>query len=464
MVSAAGAGAASLLLLAPAAEAHGLVGRTDLPIPEWLFAWAGTAVLVISFVALAAFWRSPILDEDRGRRLVRIPRWLDAVCGAIGVALFAGLVYVGFAGSQTPTENPVPTVVYVLMWCLLVPVSALFGDVFRAFSPWRAIGRAAGWLVTRVGGSPPEPLDYPRRLGLWPAVAGLLVFGYLELIAPDGDQPRVLAILMLVYLAVQLLGQGLYGVDRWIDRGDTFGVYFGFFARLAPLFVRQRELRVRRPLSGLSNVTYESGTIALLCAAIGITALDGAAEGPLFNSIRPELQDAFAGLGLSLGNALQLTYLLAMVIFIGIVAGFYRLGVSGMRIDVERHRERLAQRFAYSLVPIALAYVFAHYFSLIVYQSQAMSYLVSDPLGNGADLFGTAATGIDYSIMSATTIWYVQVTALVVGHVLALSVAHDRALVDFGPTQEAVRSQYWMLAVMVGFTSLGLWLLSESNG
>jgi len=453
-----------VLAFAPAAEAHGLVGRTDLPIPEWLFAWAGTAVLVISFVALAMFWRSPILDEAPERRLVRIPRWLDVACGALGVAVFVALVYAGFAGSQTPTENPVPTVVYVLVWCLLVAVSALFGDVFRAFSPWRAVGRATGWFLSRGGRSAPEPLEYPARLGLWPAVVGLLAFGYLELIAPDGDKPNVLATLMLVYAGVQLFGQALYGVDRWVTRGDAFGVYFAFFARLAPLVVRDGVLMARRPLSGLSRLEWEAGTIALLCAAIGITAFDGAAEGPLFNGIRPGLQDTFAGLGLSLGNALQLTYLLAMVVFIAIVAGFYRLGVIGMRTDVEHHKRDLAQRFAYSLVPIALAYVFAHYFSLVVYQSQAMIYLASDPLGNGSDLFGTAGTGIDYSIVSATTIWYVQVTALVIGHVLALAVAHDRALVDFGPTKEAVRTQYWMLAVMVGFTSLGLWLLSESNG
>ncbi len=69
----------------------------------------------------------------------------------------------------------------------------------------------------------------------------------------------------------------------------------------------------------------------------------------------------------------------------------------------------LAARFVHTLVPIALAYVVAHYFSLLVYQSQALSYLVSDPLGNGSNIFGTAGGEIDFSVLSPNSIWYVQV-------------------------------------------------------
>ena len=46
---------------------------------------------------------------------------------------------------------------------------------------------------------------------------------------------------------------------------------------------------------------------------------------------------------------------------------------------------------------------------------------------------------------------------LIVG---GLALAHDRALALFRDSREAVRSQYWMLTVMVGYTCLGLWLLS----
>ncbi len=149
-----------------------------------------------------------------------------------------------------------------------------------------------------------------------------------------------------------------------------------------------------------------------------------------------------------------------MVCFVG---GIYRLGVAGMGSIGGRHQPgELAQKFVHSLIPIALAYVVAHYFSLLAYQGQAMASLISDPLGDGSDIFGSAASTIDYGVISATGIWYVQVAALVLGHAAGLTLAHDRALTVYRRVRDATRSQYWMLAVMVGFTSLGLWLLSAS--
>jgi hypothetical protein len=130
------------------------------------------------------------------------------------------------------------------------------------------------------------------------------------------------------------------------------------------------------------------------------------------------------------------------------------------KVSARYDRHMLTRTFAHTLVPIAFAYVLAHYFSLLLWQSQAMVYLASDPLGNGANLFGTSSFQIDYHVISYVGIWYVQVAALVSGHVGGLALAHDRALVLYKNPQEAVRSQYWMLAVMVTFTSFGLWLLS----
>jgi len=149
---------------------------------------------------------------------------------------------------------------------------------------------------------------------------------------------------------------------------------------------------------------------------------------------------------------------------VGLVALLYRLGVRGMVTVAPGHdASELSRRFAHTLVPIALAYVVAHYFSLLAFQGQAMAYLASDPLGDGSDLFGTAGQTVDYAIISATGVWYVQVGALVIGHVAGLALAHDRALVVYDRLRDATRSQYWMLAVMVAFTTFGLWLLSQAN-
>jgi hypothetical protein len=154
---------------------------------------------------------------------------------------------------------------------------------------------------------------------------------------------------------------------------------------------------------------------------------------------------------------------LGLFVAIAIVGAVWWLGTAAMPRDEigATHRE-LSRRFAHSLVPIAAAYVVAHYFSLLAYNGQDLWRLASDPLGHGSDLFGGAGRRIDYSILTATAIWYVQAGALVVGHVAALVLAHDRALVVYGSAKAAARSQIVMLVLMVCFTCLGLWLLSAA--
>jgi hypothetical protein len=171
----------------------------------------------------------------------------------------------------------------------------------------------------------------------------------------------------------------------------------------------------------------------------------------------------FSDLGIRATAAGELTYSLGLVLCILLILAVYRAGVLGVHSVSARYDPgELTRTFAHTLVPIAFAYVLAHYFSLLLWQSQAMGYLISDPLGNGSNLFGTAGYEIDYHIISYAAIWYVQVAALLAGHVAGLMLAHDRALVLYkGDLQAAVRSQYWMLAVMVAFTSFGLWLLSS---
>jgi hypothetical protein len=454
------------LLLPPAALAHGIAGKTDLPVPRWLFAWAAAVVLVVSFVALATLWPKPRLEHARGRVLLRFPPVLEPICGAIGVALFAIVVYAGLAGEQElPTANLTPTFIYVLFWVGLPFLSLPFGDVFRAFNPWRAIARAVAWAVAKVtaGNAPLKPRPYPQWLGRWPAVVGILGFAWLELIYVEHDKPSTLAWLALGYAAVQWVGMGVYGIEKWTSRADAFAVYFNLFSKLSPLHWYRDRLELRPPLSGVTSLEPLAGTVALLAAMIGSTSFDGLEQGTIWiNTLYPELQSVFSGLGSTAAAELSGTVgLLAMVAIIGL---FYRLGIRGMQtIDPNLSSGMLAGRFVHTLVPIALAYVVAHYWSLLVYQSQAIYYLASDPLGNGSNIFGTAGGQIDFSVLSPNSIWYVQVGALLLGHASGLALAHDRALTLYRQAADAIRSQYWMLVVMVAFTSLGLWLLSSAS-
>ncbi|CAA9286890.1 MAG: hypothetical protein AVDCRST_MAG54-4109, partial [uncultured Actinomycetospora sp.] len=127
--------------------AHGIVGREDLPVPKIVFLYAATVVLVVSFVALAFLWPRPRLEAPEDRVLFRVPRVVGVLCGLVGVAIFAIVVWAGFAGVQTTQANLAPIFIYVLFWVGIPVLSVLFGDVFRAFNPWRAIGRAAGWTA-----------------------------------------------------------------------------------------------------------------------------------------------------------------------------------------------------------------------------------------------------------------------------------------------------------------------------
>jgi hypothetical protein len=461
-----GAALAGLAIGPQLASAHGLVGRADLPIPSWLFGWAAAIVLGVSFYALGALWSQPKLERPRERRVARIPRVVDAVCGALAIAWFAIVVYAGFAGSDVPTANLAPTAVYVLFWVGIVVASVFFGDVFRLFNPWRSLAVTVATAAKPLMRGREWPTrQYPERLGRWPAVVGLTGFAWLELVYVDKTDPEKIALLAVLYALVQLVGMALYGIDRWTERGDAFAVYFNLFARLSPWERRDGVLYLRPPLSGAPSWRILPGSVALLCVAIGTTTFDGFSNGPVWADLSPELQSVFSDIGAGPKLALQGAGTIGLAVAILFIALFFRLGIKGMEtVGTDIPARELTRKFAHSLIPIAFAYALAHYFSLLVYQGQALKYLASDPLGDGSNLFGTAGQGIDYTVIGGSAIWYVQVGALVCGHVAGLILAHDRALVLFKNPRQATRSQYWMLVVMVGFTSLGLWLLSAVNG
>lgn len=445
--------------------AHGISGREDLPIPDWLFGWAAVVVLVASFVALAVLWPRPRLERDAFRPLpAGLGRALthpavEVLGGAFGVGLLGVVVWSGLFGAQGATANFTPTFVYVVFWLGLVPVSVLLGDVFAVLSPWRAIGRLVGWAA---GGRAPEVLPYPERLGRWPAAVGLFAFAWLELASAQGDRPSRVAVAALVYTAVTLVGMTLYGTEPWIRRAEAFSVYFGLLARIAPFERRGRTIGLRPPLSGLPRVDSAPGTVAVLAVMIGTVSFDGLSAGSAFGVLAADGVRVLRDAGLGPSQALELTFGLSMLVVTILVAALYVLGVAGAARVTGDGTRHLATGFAHTLVPIALAYAAAHYVSLLLLQGQGIAALASDPLGDGGDLLGTADWAIDYGLLGATTFWYLQVAFVVAGHVAALALAHDRALVLARDPRDAARSQLPLLATMVAFTSLALWLLSAA--
>jgi hypothetical protein len=457
--------------------AHALVARKDLPIPAWLFAWGASIVLIVSFFALSVAWRTPRFEEESWRPLggrlsrVLLSRLTQVICGAVGVFLLSLAIYAGLHGTEAPDRNFALTFLFVTAWLGFPLFSVLFGDVFRPFNPWRAIGRMVGGAFSALAGQRPAHLAYPEALGRWPAAAGLIAFVWLEVVyggsggVAVGLSPHAAALAALFYSLYTLAMMALFGTEEWCRTGEVFSVYFGMFSQLGRFAVEDGRLGVRRPFSAATHWATVPGSAAVVIASIATTSFDGAQEG----AFKGALESTFNRLvdaGLGPVSALRLADTIFLLLTFAGVALVYLTGVRGMAsVDGAPPLKKLRSGFAHTLIPIAFAYLVAHYFSLFVFQEQAQfTYLLSDPLGTATtNLFGTASAGIDFRLLSANAIWYVQVGALVVGHVIGLTLAHDRATAYWGDYRQAARSQYWMLAVMVAFTCFGLYLLSVGN-
>jgi hypothetical protein len=441
--------------------AHGLGQREDLPLPEDVFIITAAVVLAVSFVALAVLWAEPRLEGDTWRPLrgavgrISGSRGLRIACGAIGVLLLGVTLVAGYLGPEVPSENFASNLIFVVFWVGLVLASLVLGDVFRAFNPWLALGEALRFRGRR---------PYPERLGHWPAVAALAGFAWLELVPVIRDDAHNAAVAATVYTVLTLAAMWLYGARAWADRGEGFSVYFNLISRISPFAVRDGRGGVRRLLSGLPRLRPQPGTVWLLAVIIGSTTFDGFSSNSTWADMNAEIGGFFEDLGASLDTAEILSHTVGLILGILVVYGFYALGIAGAKtVGGGFDATELRARFVHSLVPIGVVYIMAHYLTLLIFQGQSMLFLTSDPFAQGWDLFGNADGGIDFGVISQNMTWYLQVGFVVAGHVAALALAHDRALALYDNARLAVRSQYWMLLIMIGFTTLALWLLKSAG-
>jgi hypothetical protein len=451
--------------------AHGFGGVRDLPIPLWLVLYAAGVVLIVSFVALAVLWRRPVFEgrAEGGRPL---PPWAQrillspvtrALLGAVSIALLGIVLWAGALGEDSVAVNLAPTFVYIVFWLGLVPVHVLFGNLWSVLSPWKAAADGVAWIWRRLGLAWEAPFRYPERLGRWPAAAMLFAFVALELAYPDASSPRTLAVATAIYTWITWIGMAAFGRREWHEHGEGFAVYFGLLARIAPFHVRDGVVLVRPPLVGLAHRGEPPGTLIFIAVMLGSVAFDGFSRTTWWQerlfSIDAELaleRPRLADLALTGFN------LLGLVASIALVALAYLAAVEIARL-VSGRSESLVDEFVGSLVPIALAYAVAHYFSFFVLNGQATLRLISDPFGYGWDLFGTRDNQPNLTVLSPNTIWWTQAIALVVGHVLGLVLAHDRAVALFRRPSVALRTQYAMLVLMVIYTVGGLTLLWRSG-
>ncbi|MGA4668635.1 hypothetical protein ACPCG0_02350 [Propionibacteriaceae bacterium Y1923] len=423
---------------------HGVGSRQDLPLPFELVVAGAAVTLAVTFVALLWAWRSPRWAEPGGRALPRLTRLVDhpallwtgrvLVAGLLAIALLA-LV----AGPDLIT-NPFPGFLFVWVWIGLVPVSLLFGQVWRRLSPVRSL------LAWR--GAHREDAARPDVAGLYPAAAALLGFTWLELVQPDRATTAVLKWWVLAF-AVWAIGGALLRGGRWITSADPFEAYATTVARLSPWQRRDGVLQVTNPLRHLSSTEAPRGLWAVCCVLLGGTAFDSLSGGVWWvRATQSSEQPAW------LWGSLGLLGCLAVVVATYLVGALVIDRASGSR-ETERDLNSLGR----SLVPIVVGYALAHYATLLVIEGQRVAINLSDPLGRGQNWFGTAELGVNGAIYDyASAVAWAQVGFIVGGHVLGVACAHDIALRTL-PAERRTWAQLPLLLVMVGYTCAGLLLL-----
>jgi hypothetical protein len=425
--------------------AHGVGSRADLPVPVWLAISGAAFAVIASFAALGLLWPKPRLNADAGRPVPAavqaavdspITTWLART---VVLAVSGLVVAVALFGPAQPPENLGVYGFYVTFWVGLVPVSLLLGPVWRRVNPLRTLHALLALLT-----GPGPAADRLDRIGLWPAAVAVLCYAWLELAYPERSQPGTVGLFLVFYAVAQLIAALWWG-PGWFARGDGFEVYSTLLGRLAPIGRRSDgRLVLRNPLNGAEGTPLLPGLAAVVVVLVGTTAFDGVTRTQWWQN----------GPGQAGGSAVLLATL-GLLDTVGLVAALYA-GATWLSGRISDAGDGPAT-YAHSLIPIAAGYAVAHYFSLLLLDGQLTWILASDPFRTGLDLFGTAGNTVDYTAISPRTISLVQVGAIVLGHVLGLVLAHDRA-VRVAPGRALV-AQYPLLVVMVLFTVGGLGLL-----
>ena len=382
------------------------------------------------------------------------------VVGAVSAGLLVLVFLTALIGEPSSAQNLAPTFIYIPFWLGLVLVQVLFGNVWRVLNPWLAIADGVAWLWRRLGQEWTPPLAYPQRLGVWPGAIALALFAALELAYAEPASPRALALAVALYSYAMWFGMAAFGRRAWDGHGNGFTVYFGLLARIAPFGEHDGRLVLRLPFTGLAGAERTPGMLAFVAVMLGSVGFDGLSRAPFWQNLVADLEGPYVvdapRTAELLTTGLALAGLLGCILLVALA---YLAAVTIAERMVESERP-LEPEFLQSLVPIALVYAVAHYFTAFVITGQYIFSLASDPFGFGWDLFGTVTYSPNIAPFPPNIVWYVQVGSLVAGHVAGLAVAHDRA-VTILPQRDALRSQYAMLGLMVLYTVGGLWLLSR---
>ena len=447
--------------------AHGFGQRIDLPVPLYLYLFGAGAVVALSFILLAFVSRRfadmlyaypTIKLSERALFRPLASKWTLASLKFLFVAFFLIALASGIWGDQNPAFNMLPTVVWILFAVGVPFTSALLGDIWRLINPLKTLFEYAQALLRRARITLVER-EWPAAWGVWPAFVLFFVFRWVENVSLDSSTPYPLAMFVLTYALVTFAGMAFFGKKTWLSKGDPFSVFFSFLSRFSVTEVREEdgktEVHLRPPAVGLLRGSADFSQMAFVLLMLSSVAADGVLSTGFFQNLF-SLRVA-AGGPWSIVGRMGLAGLFA--VFALVYWGFSCLTklVSADASPVVS----VAQRFIYSLLPISIAYEVAHYLSILVVEGQRLIYLVSDPFGKGWNLFGTANYDISYTVLNLKLLWNLQVGLIIVGHVIAVIIAHAVAERFFKDSRKAIISQYPMLVLMIFYSCLSLWIMAQ---
>ncbi|WP_295813051.1 hypothetical protein [uncultured Nitratireductor sp.] len=461
-ILAAGFAIAVLFTAGGEAFAHASERGHVLLLPTDYYLFGGMLAVALSFLVLV-FLPAGGLERLSARRITLMPMPVDgrAAVSILSFFVLVGLLTAGVFGSRDPLSNPLPLVVWTLLWVGLTILQGVFGNLWAWFNPWYGPWR----LLVRAGVPEAGFWRLPDSVGAWPACLLLYGFAWFELVYLAPDDPERLAFVVAAYWLLSFSGIIVFGYKSWIRRAEFLSLFFFMLSRLS-LFSLERGQRQRSLVLGLPGYKLQESVclpfsgIAFLLLALSSVSFDGFMRTFFWldligiNPLEFPGRSAVAGANTF---GLLLMFALLFAVFIGAVA-------LGGRLARDEAFLRPAGLLAWSIIPIALAYHFSHYLVVLIINGQYALAAISDPLVRGWNLFGTAGmhvqAGATLGARSAWLIWNAQAFAIIGGHVLAVILSHLTAYRHFGSERSASISQIPLAILMVGYTVFGLWLLS----
>ncbi len=497
--------------------------HTMLGIPDVLYYASIALVLLLSFGIFEWTGRggAPRVRDgsDRidlllspGLRHLLAHPWTRPLARAPVLALFLLILVAGLFGSQDPRHNAAPVLTWTIWWCGLVVLIMYAGKAWCYVCPWDAL---AGWAERARSvlgwGEPPAGRRWPRALRtVWPATLLFVLLTWVEIGFGVTQRPMATALLALLLVLLAVVSALFFDRRAFCRHACLIGRISGLYALFSPVEVRAADAGACRscPTSSCQRgnqrgapcptsqhlARLDQNTYCIACMECVKScerqnvALNLRPWGEdLVHHRAPRSDEAYlalvmlsltgfhgltmtgawgrwmAGISAALGSGPTLTFTLGMlgltVAPIAAYAALVRLSRWAAGSGQPGYREYFV-RYAYALLPIALFYHLAHNSEHLLLEGTRAISLISDPLGRGWDLFGTARWTVP-PLLRLSTVWGVQVALVLVGHLYSLWVARHVAAGLFPDRRSALWSQLPMLAAMILFSVASLWLLRQ---